>query len=88
MGSNNTSWNRLGHSPFQKAEPDDKWDDFKGPEMETLVSAPVGPEDEHKAQLNVVVTARRAGLSDVEAKELLSALGIDEKVELDVSKGD
>lgn len=82
------NWNKLSGSPYATATPDGKWDDFKGPEMETLSRAENTAEDEHKAQLNVVVTARKMGLSDAEAKELLSALGIDERIDLDASEGD
>ena len=46
------------------------------------------PEDLIKAQLNVVVRGRQIGLSNIESKEVLDALGIAERVRLDEDQGD
>jgi hypothetical protein len=79
-----TQWKTLSSSPYLAAPNDGKWGDIKTAEVGLIPV--VKPEDVHKAQLNVAVVATRKRvppLSNAEAKELLSALGIDERVNLD-----
>lgn len=81
MPNGGGNWRTLSNSPSARAPDDGKWNEIGGmPDTVMTVIPKVEPEDVHKAQLTVVETARAASLSNAEVKELLSALGIGERV--------
>lgn len=85
-----TNWHMLSTSPNLHAAADGKWGDFKGSKLMHQALIEVPDEDKHAVQLDCAVMARKKmGLSNAEAKDLLSALGIDKRIDLDgTSKGD
>jgi hypothetical protein len=84
MGDKGGNWRTLSNSPSARAPDDGKWNDMGGiPDVSMVVIKEVPKKDQHKVQLDAVVTARRMGFTNKESKALLEALGIGERIDDD-----